>query len=667
MGLALTSTFAPAQSRRSRRGSRIPVRAFVLQRWDGELFVNSQFRQDRTAGGAFATKESELTFREGLDLDGAGYVYHPNLLAWDTSLRIGARQQKNRTDGGGSRNDGFLARYRVRGVVLQEKAITFRMFAEEGQSFRDSDFGESSEIRQDRFGLETRIKSDFPATFLVESLTLEEVSSLRETYRDTTHMRLQVTNSQGRDWDARFLYDHSEEDETGKFSPLAGGPSVRQDLSRTRDEATLTHALKFGPDRERSSLRGRFRFRKSRGSYNSTEAFARERLELAHSTSLSSYYSGSYTYDETEDQREQRITGEIGLIKKIYRSLELEGRGNIETSEFDDGKSRFYGVSFDARYRKRTPIGRYSTSLNVGRQYRQQESESGRQFFRDERVTLTGLIFSTLNNPNADNTTVVVTNSNGAAAPGTTIYVENIDYVLRTTGAFTEIARLPGSAITDGDVVLVSYTANVARDAAFTTDRLRWSNRLRLKGLPLSVYTRLERRDEKLVSGQDPGNLEKMRRYLVGARFKDGDLAASLEYEVVKQELSPTTVTTRGRVDYRALLVRNTRLALGLRAERRDYRDASGAGLGSGDDYNESAAVKASLTTKLGRRTLIRFGTSATKSRGRGESTEFRNEASLEWSYGKLDFSIGARYDILRQESSERNTLTVTFDLTRSF
>ncbi len=666
--LAVAAGSVQAQSRRRRRRrKKVPIRLWAMQNLDGELYLRSRLVRDKQAGGNVTTRQSELTFEEGLDLDATGYVYHPNLLSWDIGFKVGSRQERLKIDREKSSGDGLVLGYDVTALLLKEKPLSFRAFAKQRQDHRDRGFTQSAEVREDRYGAEALVKGDFPASFLAEWIVIDENSDVRQVDRESTHMRLKIRDARDRDWETKLLYEHLDKNETSRFTPLTGGTISQQDVPDTRDELTITNRWRFGPGKDKHSLDGRARALERIGSFDNRALSAEQELELIHDKTFSTFYSGNYDLDETESRRDRTITGEAGFTKEIYRSLVLKGRGIFTDRDFSDGRDRAYGGLFDARYRKRTGIGRYECRVKLGREYRRQESEGGQQFFRNERVTLKVLDFSALKNVNVDLATVVVTNANGAATPDTIAYVENIDYELRVTGATTEIARLPGSAIKAGDVVLVDYAAQIARDAEFTTDRAEWSQRLRLKDVPISLYTDLRLRDENLTSGQDPGNLDRRRSAKAGAEYRHQGVTVSIEHEVRDQDLSPPTVATRARARVRKYLNRDVRVSLSARAERLDYKHADRFGLDPGSDFSEILGARAGLTAKLGRKTLIKLKSGASRNRGRNERTLFKNEASLEWKYGKLDLSIKARYNWLEQDQTERDSVTVMFVIKREF
>lgn len=665
VALALTASLAPAQDRGSQQ-RKYPIKAMGIMDWGGDIYIRSNYRQHKTKGMTGTPKNSDLMFREGFHLNSKGYVYHPNLVSWNSMFNVGTRQERSEIDGDRARSSGMLLGYTVSGTVLKEKPVSFRVFGGQKQDYRDQGFGESSKRLEDRYGVATRVRSEYPASFMIERIDTNEDSSTRESTLETDHMRFTISHSRNR-MHTDFEFDRLDSSQTSVFAPFSGGTTTVDDLSRTRDDARLKHRLLFGSIRDPNTLRGEVQYLDRQDTSDTTTLSAEEVLELIHDETLRSSYSGYYELDETDDQRVERVTGRAGVTKRIYRSLDVSGAGTARNSDFDFGQERVYSGSLGSTYRKRTPIGGYLCRLRLSHQRREQEFIGALQLFRNERVTLTGLAFSPLANANVDNTTVVVRNAGGGLGAGTTIYVPGIDYDLRVTGTITEIAILFGSAISSGDTVLVDYVAEVPQEAVYTTDSLRWSNRIRLKHVPIALYTSLTRQRLNLAEGRDPGNIDKTDAYVLGAEFSKQGFSATVEQSVVDTKLAPTSVTNRVRMGYRRALSRSTRLALAAQAQRLDYTDGEKFGLGPDEDFSETMNARANLTTALSRKSLIRMTSDVTKSRGRDERTTYRNEAALEWAYGKLDLSIRARYDILRQETSQREAVTLRFELSRDF
>jgi hypothetical protein len=640
----------------------VPVRWLGVLDYGGRLFVEGDYHRDEQTLGNFTTKEQDWTVQEGIELDSEGYVYHTNLLEWRLGLRLGASQEQVKVDERQWRTRGCLQGYDASALVFKEKPLSARVFASHSESLRDRDFTRASKVAEDRYGVNFTTKGSFPFSLLLEQTESTEQSDLREEDEQTDHLRASLADRRSQDWLTEIVYDFEDRDKTATF--VGGGANNVQELPDRKNEVTFTNLWRFGSGEQKHSVGGQARFLDREGFFKNRVIAGNQRLDLVHSGTLKSFYAGTYDVDETQGSRDRRIEGEVGLEKKIYDSLDVTLRTIGSDRKLRGGTEQRIGGFLNAAYRKKTPIGQYSSTFVLGRVRTHSQSVGGQRFIRDEAVTMTGIGYHQLVEPNIRAGSIAVTDSTD-----TIPYTENVHYLRRTTGAFTEIARIPGipGGIADGDVVHVDYTATASRDAVYFTDRLTWTNRLALKKLPITLYGDVRVRNEDLVRGDDPDNLEHQHECLLGAEVTIRDFTLMLEREFRDRELSPPSLTHRARANYRRTIGRNVELWLNAYAERLRHQQADRFGLGKDGDFLNSEGANAQVTTKLGRRTLLRLMSDYSRSRGRENRMLFRNSVSLEWKQGKLDFSVDGRYDIFEQEDTEGNAASLRFSMKREF
>ena len=653
VGTGLTPAVAQRQA---------PIRAVGIQKPRGSIFVRGQLEKDNRKSGDVTSRETFWMFQEGVETRINGYVYHPNLMDWQADLRFGLHQEQTEIDGQKLPADTTLLGFDLRGLFLKKKPLSMRIFAKHDESRRDRDFRESVDVEEDRYGLELLQSGPIRASLLGERISTDEEDELSREREDTLHARFSVEDRRDKNWFTKFTYDRYDTDETTVFSPTLAGVSTRQETLDVRDEVDISNAWKFGPGKRKHTLDGQVRLIERKGAFDSSDRTAQEKLNLVHSRTFSSFYRAEYESTKLPDEETETVSGEMGVEKKFYASLDLRARVIGRDHDFMGGFEKTYGGFFDAKYRKRTPIGRYGSSLTLGREQREQKSGTGQQFIRGESVDLKAFTFVALKGVNIQAESVVVSNM-----ARTIVYVRDIDYTLRITGALTEIARFPGTAIPDGATVLVDYSSQIAREATFSTDHLNWSHRLDAKDLPVSVYGEIRMRDEDLESGEDPGNLDQTRTILVGSKLDYQGLTVVAEHEDRDQKLSPPSEATRGRARYRWTPRRGLNFSLGAHAERLDYKDAARFGLPKGRDFLETFGAEARANLKLGRRTVVRFESEFQDTRGRENRRMHRNRLSLHWVYGKLDLSARAQYDTLTQEDSDRDSVSFMFTIKRNF
>ncbi len=587
-------------------------------------------------------------------------------MEWQLGLRLGASQEQIKVDDDDFRTNTTLSGFNISALLLKEKLVSLRLFATSDDSIGERDFARNINIHNESVGFDFMLRGNFPAALRVEKLSSDETGDLRAINKESTHLNFTIADRRDINKLTTFTYDRLDQDEISLFTSTTGSSVLDQNFPILRDELNLSNSWKFptGESELNHQLVGGIHIVDQRGFYPNSVFGVDQRLDLAHSRTLTSYYTGSFDIDETETEKDRRIFMEVGLVKKFYDSLDITLRGTGFDRNSDSGEEIITGASLLSVYRKQTPIGNFSTSFFLGRDNEREGSETGQTQIRDEEATLAGMGFSdNLEHANIIAGTIVVNPkpSTGRFIP----YVKDIDYEIRTFGSFTQIRRLPGSDIADPEDVLVNYTAEVSRDATFDTDSLIWNNRLQLKNLPLTLYSDYSSRDEKLRSGTDPGNLDNERTSLLGAEVLYKDLTFTLEHETTDQELSPPTVSDRATISYSRLLRRNINLSLGMQAAKLQYQRAEQFGLLGDDSFLNTIGANVAIAAKLNPRTLVHFNSSYLRTTGQDDRAELRNTLSLEWRYGKLSFSINAHVDMFEQNSSDGNDVGVSFSLRR--
>ena len=650
----------------SQRGRRrgYPIRLFNITDTGGKVFLLGSMSSevDKRGAGGVTTTEDDSFFEEGIEFLTSGYFYHPNLIDWDAAFRFSLDQERTAINGADFGTDGRILGYNLSATILREKPVSLRVFAADDSRILDRDFARRVELNTKNLGAEITTKGSIPLSLLVESSETDETGDVRTTKESTAHLRFVVTDRRDPDWFTEFTYDREDTDNISVFMPPGGGPPVVQDLPLQRTEWTLSNRWNFGAGPDKNTLSGRFRYLDRGGFFTDKILSAQQRLDLHHSDTFSTFYSALYNSDQTDVQMDRGLSGEVGFLKSIYESLDLAGRLILTARRLGSGSEDILGGYLDMRYRKKTPIGRLVSSLLLGKERQKDESTGGLQPVQNEAVVLSGLSYSQLSEPNVSPGTLLVTN-----LAETIIYVENLDYVVRTTGAFTEIARLAGGSIADGQSVLVDYVAEVAREATFTTDQVRWAARMNLDAVPISVYYNYGLRDQSLESGDNPGNLERVLTQLIGVELKHKGLTVAVEHETEDRQLSPPSSASRVQVQYQRRLRPDLNLTLGGRAERLDYAEAAKFGFEPGRDFLTTWGGNARLTAKLSRNLLARLQGDYLRTRGRDNNEVASIALGVEGTRRSLDFSVELRHDVYTQELDEGTANSLRFNVTRRF
>jgi len=655
--LAQPEVLAAAQSSVAHQ---VPIRSFYINRVGGEFYLDGHAKRQNQDTQGFQVSEREIFLREGVELKTSGYAYHPNFCDWNASVRLGAVQERLTVNEQDSATDGALLGYNLSALFLKEKTLAFRPFASFNQSQQDRDFARSVQVDESRHGLELMYKTPIFASLLGEQVRYSDTGGLRETDRQSNHLRFELSDNRDPNWLTKFNYDFMDTDETSEFQD-GGGGSTQVDLPDRRHELLLTNLWKFGPKARQSSLSGSIRFLDRKGFYNNQVFSFDQRLDLAHSETFSTFYRLLYDQDLFDEDEDRMAQGEIGFVKKFYKSLSVTGRLVATRQEYTGGNQDSLGGSLDLNYRKKTDIGLYTCDLGFGLERTRLQDSGGTRFIRGETITLTGITWVRLAQPNVIGP-VVVSNLSRSI-----IFIEGVDYTTRVTGAFIEIARVPTGGILDGQGVLVDYTVQTADQSEYETQLLKWRQRLRLKEIPISFYTEVGLQNETLRSGREPGNLENQRDILIGADVDWKGLTVAVEHQEMDLELSPPWTADRIRANYHTRLHQDLDLSVGASAGRTNYQNVDEFRLGANQDRLTTLGYNAALTAKLHRNLLVRVRSDLMDSSGRQNSMLWRNGFVLEWRYGKLDFTLEYRHDMFEQEQTTGDADSVYVTVRRKF
>jgi hypothetical protein len=637
-----------------------PIQNVNITDIGGDVFILGHYRQDDETRGNTSTNETDFFIEEGVDLNLGGYFYHPNLVDWNASVRLGLTQQRIGINEDDFDSDGTILGYNFAGIVLKEKPVSLRLFASKSDEFINRSFARAVQVDQRVEGAELLTKGAFPMSFLFEHSVDKEESDLRVDDEERSYFRYFVSDERDENYYTSLTYEHEDVEHTSDFL-VPGGDVIRQDLPDQRDEVNVLNRYRFGDAANPHRLDGHFRAMQRTGFFENEIFLLDERLELAHTPTFSTFYQGIASIDDTDTQSDRSIFGELGFHKKVYESLDIVGRTIALDRQLDDGSEHSIGGFLDLDYNKNTPIGVYHSAMNIGREYQQEQFEGGQQSIRDEAITLVGVTPVFLREPNVLPGSITVTDSNNVIT-----YVQGIDYFLQQIGTFTQVSRIPSGTIISGQTVLVDYTADAARDADFHTDLFNWSHRIDFDQIPIAIFGSYRLRDEVLDSGDDPGNLDREEVYLVGADLLLDPVTLTGEYEIRNERLFPSSTAYRFRGDL-IQAMEGYSVGAGAHYENRQYQDAQSFGFDPGEEFLETYGAFANAATKLNRNLLLRLDGSYLKTRGR-ENTELAAiGASAVWSYGNMELSIGASYEIFEQEGDEGDSILLNFAVRRSF
>ena len=641
-----------------------PIRPLGITQFGGDLLINGNMHtQSQTTPDKKVTTESENFFEETLSIRTSGYVYHPNLLEWFADVRGGLVQQSITVNNQTTAGPGQVKGYNISGTFLREKPLSLMLFSSDASSVINRDFASSTNLHSTRNGGQVMLKGDVPMTLMFEKVMVDESSGLRTDLRTTKHTRFTASQQRFKDAHIELNYDHEETAETVTFSPSQGGDQTVDQLPYRRDAADLTGLIKFGEADNPSQFGFNTRMLNRVGTFLERMRGGDVRLDLAHTKTFSTFYNAQYVRDQTEADMSQDTGGEAGFRQKVYDSLDIMGRIDALKHQFTDGtrteKSRF----LELQYRKKTPVGDYSSMMSLGERDTKEQTASGEEHITGESVTLAG--FGIPVPLKGQNIIGPIKVQNLAR---TRTYSPVDDYEVHTIGAITNIEPRAGGDIGLADTVLVDYTVSAPRNAAWTTDFSTWNNRLQLpNGIPVSLYYNFNRQADHLTSGDNPGNLDIETGRLGGAQFEKWGLTITGEHETRDQNLSPPWVASRARAQYLAHIARDLDLNVGGSNEHLLYRNAQQFGLAPGRDSLDTLNGYVRATLRVMRNTLLHAGAEFDQTTGLQNRKYTRLTVGMEWSYRDLEISVEARQSNYVQERTTGQEQSLLFSIRRRF
>jgi hypothetical protein len=663
MAATLLAPAAPARAAQKK----MPIQPLGITQFGGDLLINGNMQtQSQTAADKKVTTESESFFDETLSINSAGYIYHPNLLEWFGGIRGGFVQQSITVNDQTTVGPGQVKGYNISGTFLREKPVSVMLFSSDTRSFINRDFASSTDLKSTRNGGQVMLKGDVPMTLMFEKVTMDENSGLRTDQRTTRHIKYTASQERFKDAQIEFFYDHEETDEIVTFRPSQGGQQTKDQLPYIRDEADLMSLIKFGPAEYSSTLGLHGRTMQRLDTFPEHMRSGDLNLNLAHTKNFSTFYRASYSEDQTEVDQERNANGSVGFSQQVYDSLTITGHVDGQKFQFPDGMRTQKGEFLSLDYQKKTPIGRYSSSLMLGVQDTSEQTKNGEEAIRGESVTFIGfLTFVPLSGRNIVPGSIRVWNTTR-----TIEYQAGLgkDYDLQTIGATTSIEPLPGGLIGPAQKVLVDYIVTAAKSAAWRTDFSTWDNRLQLpEGIPITLYYNFNRQADHLTSGDDPGNLDIQTGRLGGAQFEQWGLTLTGEHETRDMKLSPPTTANRARVQYMAHIARDVDLSLGGSNEHLMYRNAQQFGMQPGRDRLYTLQGFARATFRLQRNLLFHMEAEYDKTQGLENRVLKHVGVGVEWSYRDLEINVEVKQSDYVQEKTSGQSQSLLFSVRRRF
>ena len=636
------------------------VKPFGVLDVSGHVRIGYLFDDRERGASAEKSFEQQASWEEDIFVLTRSFIYHPGFLNMDLGGGpVLVQQQFDTNVDSDTRNDvlfNFVGRLNLLELKTYPVSVYYERTHPSVTTSRSGRFlvqndvygvrGHIAGLLRDRTSLNyavTRRESDGSGLGSVVDTTAETKSiALESSYRKSDNIV--------------FQYDKLDQDSA---SGSAGLPIVRSELNQ--EISTVRANNVFGADEQ---------FRISQNL---------RRLQQENTTTLVSTlddrtYNGNVRWQYDGDGQAffnlRDITAKRDSTRQDFTDLELgasdqltetlfgraaAGHSSVDQTGFARDRTFVRG---GADYFRKTSFGGVGISGSVRAERNDQESTADEIDVFDEPLLLVGTTPVDLLNDFVVPGSVVVRN-----ADRTQIYLEGLDYRLITTGAVTSIQRLVNSSITDGETVLVDYSYSTSGTAEFDT----YGSGIVLRSEFLNTFrahARYDIQDTSVRKGEltNPLNDGEILEFGVGTsnQFLDG-WTLDAEYRHLQQDLE-TSPFVSDQLNISVTTSLGGTLSLMI------------AGGLSEIDYENSEEDVSQVTYRVGLRGLILrrsyFAYDAYLLDDTGGSLprkQLRHRLHFQWSYRQMRFELRATFTDDELGATERNTTTVTAQLTRVF
>jgi hypothetical protein len=413
-------------------------RFFFIERPKLGLNLSYEFETEKRTGQDIDTVNTSQEFREGFNIQTKGWVYHPSLLTFN----LGVQPRLTQTIEGDSGGKPFLQGYSLDATLLQAKPYTLHLFGRRYEDLLRSAFARRSDSEVDTYGANMRLKYKvLPTTvsYIHRSVTQRGFFDSDE---DSDNLRISMRH-QKENSDTRLNANYNDTERT------VSGTTTKTENSNSYIQNTYN----ITGDR-RVVLDSLLSYRSTEtGSIDTSNLRLYQYLEWRPRENLRSNYQVTYEDNKTGDFDRETTSFDALLTHLLYENLTTTVAGHGSLSDFTGGSEDIYWGNLDFLYRRRIAWG--ELSLNAGWKYQITKrglTDNDIQVI-DEPHVLIDTEVTLLDNQNVDVSTIVITD-----IARTIVYVENVDYEIFPRDSFTQIRRIPGGGIADGQTVLVSYT-----------------------------------------------------------------------------------------------------------------------------------------------------------------------------------------------------------------
>ncbi|MFC2136898.1 hypothetical protein ACFLTE_01860 [Bacteroidota bacterium] len=508
---------------------------FSLGHWkhtslSGELNIKGLYREQENL-----LRTDQLEFQKsayllgGIDLKSKSYFWHPNFLILDINTVYNPETRQEEFLVIPDRSEArTIQKLNIGATFLNQKIISLYTFVNFDQNYINyenlSNVKSKSQSYGGNFSFNNKI---LPLSFYYNQRKWDQ----KEILTGRT-FNFDQNTFQSRASKSFFSKDKHE-------IKYTRNEYFRQDanLFQTRntiDKIDLTNNIYF--DKKKNyNFNSRISNMNREGFSDFTRFQVNERLnfKFPKKFNFSSYYIYSDIRQEMQNQKQQLLNGM--LKHKLYESLETILNVEYNTINHTSFQETNNKSGIHLKYTKKIPLnGRLKLSYRYLNHNRNMENDpTGLQILNEEYV-LNDDIITLLNSANVNIETVLVKDETG-----TTIYQENLDYVLIERNEYLEIQRFPGGQIPNGATVYIDYITTMEGSYHYDAINRNFNVGVSLFNQMIEVYYKNTINDYKDLDITDLVILNYITQNIYGSRVKISFVSCGIEYSDYNSSILP--------------------------------------------------------------------------------------------------------------------------------
>jgi hypothetical protein len=496
----------------------------------GEVGIKGSYRSKQNSLlNNTIEKNNSLAFLGISSLKTQSYIWHPNFLLLDIDAAYNPE----------TRNESFLVipdrsenralqKLNISGTFFAQKQISLKAYLKLNRNFINYENLSNVEYTGKYMGASLGYKNKklpFSLTLNNRKWQQKEIMTNRTFNNDQTNFRATASKSFSKHDESSIYYTHSNISRIN-----AEDFETRNEIDRARFSNSL-----FADKNKKYSLRTGISKYIQKGTNNFDRFSIREQLilKLPQNFRYTSNYQFHNTSRQFQNYKQHLINGT--LHHKLFLSLETEIMNEyykVIHSVYTEENNRS-SISF--KYNKKIPLdGNLSLTYRYLRHHRDNTGESVAVQIENEEYTLSDNQVTLLNSPSVEYNSINVTDETG-----TTIYQNNLDYVIIERENYFEIQRIPGGQIQNGEIVYIDYTATTEGSYQYTLHNSNFGVSLSLWNQFIEFYYRNNTNDYKNIDGYNSENLNFVKQNVFGSRINYKPISSGVEYTMYNSTIIP--------------------------------------------------------------------------------------------------------------------------------